>query len=53
MRRVKRILHVAGNDLRLMVGDKAFFFWTLAFPILYRPLSARSRPVRTRLRSPS
>jgi ABC-2 type transport system permease protein len=35
MRRVKRILHVAGNDLRIMVGDKAFFFWTLAFPIFF------------------
>jgi ABC-2 type transport system permease protein len=35
MRRVKRILHVAWNDLRIMVGDKIFFFWTLAFPILF------------------
>ena len=35
MRRLKRILHVAGNDLRIMVGDKIFFFWTLAFPILF------------------
>jgi ABC-2 type transport system permease protein len=35
MRSTKRILHVAGNDLRLMVGDKIFFFWTLAFPILF------------------
>lgn len=35
MRRIQRILHVAGNDLRLMVGDKVFFFWTLAFPILF------------------
>lgn len=32
---LKRILHVAGNDLRIMVGDKAFFFWTLAFPVLF------------------
>src|SRR5665647_575386 len=29
MRRIQRILHVAGNDLRLMVGDKVFFFWLL------------------------
>ena len=35
MRRIRRILHVAGNDLRIMVGDKIFFFWTLAFPILF------------------
>ena len=35
MRRIKRTLHVAKNDLRIMVGDKIFFFWTLAFPILF------------------
>jgi len=35
MNRIKRIFHVAGNDLRIMVGDKIFFFWTLAFPILF------------------
>lgn len=35
MRRLGRILHVAGNDLRLMVRDRAFFFWTLAFPIFF------------------
>jgi ABC-2 type transport system permease protein len=35
MKRIKRIFHVAGNDLRIMVGDKIFFFWTLAFPILF------------------
>lgn len=35
MRKIQRILHVAWNDLRLMVGDKAFFFWTLAFPIFF------------------
>jgi len=35
MRDTKRILHVAAVDLRLMVGDKVFFFWTLAFPILF------------------
>lgn len=35
MRRLKRIFHIAGNDLRVMIKDKAFFFWTLAFPILF------------------
>ncbi|HMA53028.1 MAG TPA: ABC transporter permease [Acidobacteriota bacterium] len=35
MRGTARILHVAANDLRLMVRDKVFFFWTLAFPILF------------------
>jgi ABC-2 type transport system permease protein len=35
MRAIKRILHVAANDLRIMVGDKVFFFWTLAFPVLF------------------
>lgn len=35
MRGTRRILHVAAVDLRLMVGDKVFFFWTLAFPILF------------------
>ena len=35
MRGTKRILHVAAVDLRLMVGDKVFFFWTLAFPIMF------------------
>jgi len=35
MRNIKRILRIAGNDLRIMVTDKAFFFWTLAFPVLF------------------
>ena len=35
MRGTKRILHVAAVDLRLMIGDKVFFFWTLAFPIMF------------------
>ncbi|HOI44601.1 MAG TPA: ABC transporter permease [Candidatus Aminicenantes bacterium] len=35
MRKIQRILHVAWNDLRIMVGDKAFFFWTLAFPVVF------------------
>jgi ABC-2 type transport system permease protein len=32
---VRRVLHVAWNDLRIMVGDKAFFFWSLVFPMLF------------------
>jgi len=35
MRRLKRIFHIGWNDLRIMVTDKAFFFWTLAFPVLF------------------
>jgi ABC-type Na+ efflux pump permease subunit len=35
MSRIRRILHVAWNDLRIMVGDKVFFFWTLGFPVLF------------------
>jgi len=35
MNPIKRIVHVAWNDLRIMVGDKIFFFWTLGFPILF------------------
>jgi ABC-type multidrug transport system permease subunit len=35
MRRIRCILHVAGNDLRIMVGDKVFFFWSLIFPLLF------------------
>jgi ABC-2 type transport system permease protein len=35
MRWLQRILHVAVNDLRIMVGDKAFFFWSLVFPLLF------------------
>jgi ABC-2 type transport system permease protein len=35
MRTLRRILHVAWNDLRLMVGDKVFFFWSLVFPMLF------------------
>jgi ABC-2 type transport system permease protein len=33
--RTPRLFHVAGNDLRLMVRDKVFFFWTLVFPMLF------------------
>ncbi len=35
VRGTRRVLHVAANDLRIMVGDKVFFVWTLAFPILF------------------
>jgi ABC-2 type transport system permease protein len=35
MKRLQRIFHVAVNDLRIMVGDKVFFFWTLVFPLLF------------------
>ena len=35
MRKLRRILHVAWNDLRIMVGDKVFFFWSLIFPMLF------------------
>ncbi|MCK7462076.1 MAG: ABC transporter permease [Sphingobacterium sp.] len=35
MRKLRRILHVAWNDLRIMVGDKVFFFWSLVFPMLF------------------
>jgi len=35
MRNYHRIVHVTMNDLRIMVRDKAFFFWTLAFPVLF------------------
>jgi hypothetical protein len=32
---MRRTFHIAWNDLRIMVGDKIFFFWTLAFPIVF------------------
>jgi ABC-2 type transport system permease protein len=35
MKKIRRILHVAANDLRIMVGDKVFFFWSLVFPMLF------------------
>lgn len=35
MKNLKRILRIARIDLRIMVTDKAFFFWTLAFPVLF------------------
>lgn len=35
MRKLGRVLHVARNDVWLMVRDRPFFFWTLAFPIFF------------------
>ncbi len=35
MKTLRRILHVAWNDLRIMVSDKVFFFWSLVFPMLF------------------
>ena len=35
MKGIRRVLHVAWNDLRIMVSDKAFFFWSLIFPMLF------------------
>jgi len=35
MKGIRRVLHVAWNDLRIMVSDKAFFFWSLVFPMLF------------------
>lgn len=35
MNKLRRILHVAWNDLRIMAGDKVFFFWSLVFPMLF------------------
>lgn len=32
---MKSILHIALNDIRLMVKDKVFFFWTLVFPLVF------------------
>ncbi len=32
---MKRIWHIALMDLRLMVRDKIFFFWTLLFPLVF------------------
>ncbi len=35
MKTLTRIVLIARTDLRLMVKDKAFFFWTLAFPVVF------------------
>lgn len=32
---MRRILHVAISDLRRMVTDRIFFFWTLVFPMFF------------------
>jgi len=32
---MKRILHIAFNDVKIMVKDKTFFFWTLLFPMIF------------------
>jgi ABC-2 type transport system permease protein len=32
---MKKIGHIAWLDLKLMVRDKAFFFWTLVFPLVF------------------
>jgi len=35
MTKIRRILHIAWNDLKIMASDKIFFFWTLVFPMLF------------------
>jgi ABC-type multidrug transport system permease subunit len=35
MNSMKRIWHIAFIDIRLMVRDKIFFFWTLLFPLVF------------------
>jgi ABC-2 type transport system permease protein len=35
MKSLTRILRIAVVDLRIMVSDKIFFFWTLAFPVAF------------------
>ncbi len=32
---MKRIIHIALIDLKIMVSDKIFFFWTLIFPLIF------------------
>lgn len=32
---MKRIWHIACNDIKIMVKDKIFFFWTLLFPLVF------------------
>jgi ABC-2 type transport system permease protein len=34
MDNIKRILHIARLDLKIMIKDKMFFFWTLLFPVV-------------------
>jgi len=35
MKTLRRVIRIARNDFWIMVKDKAFFFWTLAFPIVF------------------
>ncbi len=32
---MKNIWHIGINDIRMMVRDKVFFFWTLLFPLVF------------------
>lgn len=32
---MKKIFHIGFQDLRLMVRDKTFFFWSLVFPLVF------------------
>ena len=32
---MKKIWHIGFNDIKLMVRDKVFFFWTLVFPLVF------------------
>lgn len=32
---MKKIWHIGFNDIKLMVRDKVFFFWTLIFPLVF------------------
>lgn len=32
---MKKIWHIGFNDIKLMVRDKTFFFWTLVFPLVF------------------
>lgn len=32
---MRKMLHIAGIDLKIMVRDKVFFFWTLIFPMFF------------------
>ena len=32
---MKKIWHIGFNDIKLMVRDKIFFFWTLLFPLVF------------------
>ena len=32
---MKKIWHIGRLDLKLMVKDRAFFFWVLLFPLVF------------------